>query len=55
MNCGIGAAKDEKTCNDTVETQMKSSLGLIVESTAFGLGKLADISKDPTKVSEVKS
>lgn len=55
VNCGIGAAKDEKTCNDTVETQTKSSVSLVVESAAFGLGKLADISKDPAKVSEVKN
>ena len=54
MICGIGAAKDEKTCNDTLDAQSKSSIGLILESAAFGLGQVADVSKDPSKVSEVK-
>lgn len=48
MNCGIAAAKDEKTCNDTVESQAKSVAGLAIEVAAFGIGKVADISKDPT-------
>jgi hypothetical protein len=54
VNCGMGAAKDSKTCGETIFGQINSVGNLALNIATFGAGKAATIAKDTAKVAELK-